>query len=443
MSQPPLMVTPIADAHDVLVGDTACRRCGYNLRGLAVAGLCPECGTPVGLSAQGDFLRYSDPRWTGKLVLGLWLMAFGAGVSIASRFAMYIVMTHFEIMAVQGMFWAARLLSIVGAWLVTSPDPAGLNDAQYITARKLIRAALIINLADGLLSLGTPADALPAWRMAMTVISILVGVIGLIGECLKFGYLARLASMIPSDSIARQARVQAWLYGVVDFFVLLATTSFRILVLAGSNSQRSQLWMYSTIFQVAAFLFSVVLLIGIVLYSRMIRALRLAGEPGANYVGRGQYGGGMNSDVLIRSATASDDAIIAQFNARMALETEHLTLDDATVSEGVRAVLADGNKGKYFVAEICGRVIGQLLLTHEWSDWRNGDIWWIQSVYVDPEFRGRGIFGKMYRHVERAAREQGVRGLRLYVEKHNEAAKKVYERLGMTLTYYDVMEQML
>ena len=127
----------------------------------------------------------------------------------------------------------------------------------------------------------------------------------------------------------------------------------------------------------------------------------------------------------------------------MALETERITLDGEVVLKGVRSVLNDASRGHYFVAELDGGIVGQLMLTREWSDWRNGDIWWIQSVYVDPSFRGRGVFSQMYRHVRQAAREHDVRGLRLYVEKHNESAKRVYERLGMTTTYYDVMEEML
>src|SRR6185437_14956007 len=135
-------------------------------------------------------------------------------------------------------------------------------------------------------------------------------------------------------------------------------------------------------------------------------------------------------DLNIRAAMISDAALIARFNAAMALETEHMTLDDAVVRKGVHAVFNDAAKGRYIVAEIGGRAIGQLLLTYEWSDWRNGNIWWIQSVYVDPEFRGRGVFKAMYLHVQNAARECGVRGLRLYVEKQNNLAKQTYERLG-------------
>jgi GNAT superfamily N-acetyltransferase len=148
------------------------------------------------------------------------------------------------------------------------------------------------------------------------------------------------------------------------------------------------------------------------------------------------------NDIVIRAGVAGDAEVIADFNIRMALETENLHLDPPTVLAGVRAGLADAAKARYFVSEINGQIVGQLMLTHEWSDWRNGDIWWIESVYVHPDHRGRGVFGTLYRHVEQLARREGVVGLRLYVEKENSAAQKTYAKLGMAMTHYLVMEQM-
>jgi GNAT superfamily N-acetyltransferase len=148
------------------------------------------------------------------------------------------------------------------------------------------------------------------------------------------------------------------------------------------------------------------------------------------------------NEVQVRAGVASDAETIADFNIKMAMETEHLRLDPPTVNAGVRAGLADAAKARYFVADIDGRVVGQLMLTHEWSDWRNGDIWWIESVYVHPDHRGRGVFGALYRHVAQLAKTERVVGLRLYVEKENANAKTTYENLGMKMTCYDVMEQM-
>jgi ribosomal protein S18 acetylase RimI-like enzyme len=147
-------------------------------------------------------------------------------------------------------------------------------------------------------------------------------------------------------------------------------------------------------------------------------------------------------DFHIRPGDARDAETIADFNAAMAAETERLRLDRPTLLAGVRAALADANKARYFVADAGGRVVGQLMLTREWSDWRNGDIWWLQSVYVAPEFRERGVFKALYRHVAQLARAERAVGLRLYVEKENGAAQKTYASLGMMKTHYLVMEEM-
>jgi GNAT superfamily N-acetyltransferase len=144
----------------------------------------------------------------------------------------------------------------------------------------------------------------------------------------------------------------------------------------------------------------------------------------------------------IRSARSEDAATLIDFNAAMAQETEHLTLDRTTLVAGVHAALADANKARYFVAETDDRVVGMIMLTLEWSDWRNGEIWWIQSVYVHPEFRRRGVFGTIYRHVEQLARRSGAAGLRLYVVKHNAPAQATYARLGMEMSEYLVMENL-
>ena len=135
-----------------------------------------------------------------------------------------------------------------------------------------------------------------------------------------------------------------------------------------------------------------------------------------------------------------DDAI----NIRMALETESLRLSPKTVAKGVRAILRDPSKGMYFLAESQdgGReILGQLMVTMEWSDWRNGNFWWIQSVYVREEQRGKGVFRALYKHVRQLARKRDdVCGLRLYVEKNNRAAMRTYKRLGMKETYYRIYD---
>ena len=144
----------------------------------------------------------------------------------------------------------------------------------------------------------------------------------------------------------------------------------------------------------------------------------------------------------IRIATREDIGPLVEFNQSMALETEGKRLDAGTLGRGVSAVFDDDRKGFYVVAEEDGIVAAGLMVTTEWSDWRNGWFWWIQSVYVRPEHRGSGLYGKMYDFVKRRAEHAGnVCGFRLYVEKENERAQHVYEKLGMTRTYYLMYEE--
>jgi ribosomal protein S18 acetylase RimI-like enzyme len=143
----------------------------------------------------------------------------------------------------------------------------------------------------------------------------------------------------------------------------------------------------------------------------------------------------------IRKARLTDAAVIADFNSRLAWETEKLRLNSAIVSRGVRALLKDAAKGTYFVVEANGAVIGQLLITYEWSDWRNGFFWWIQSVYVAAEFRSGGVFRALFGDVQKLAKlRRNVCGLRLYVEKNNRLAQQAYDRLGMKHTHYEIYE---
>ena len=153
----------------------------------------------------------------------------------------------------------------------------------------------------------------------------------------------------------------------------------------------------------------------------------------------------------IREAHAADCDLLARWATAMAWETEHKRLDPETIRRGIAAGLADATRARYFVAmqdaplagrETVGMPVGTLMLTREWSDWRNGDWWWIQSVYVAPEQRRQGVFAALYRHVEQLARAtDGVVGLRLYVEKDNAAAQRTYAALGMADAGYAMYEQ--
>lgn len=148
--------------------------------------------------------------------------------------------------------------------------------------------------------------------------------------------------------------------------------------------------------------------------------------------------------ITVRPATIADSLQIADFNQAMALETERKHLEDDVIRQGVAHLFSRPDYGFYMIAEVKGKPAACLLVTYEWSDWRNQLFWWIQSVYVLPEYRGKGLYRALYNEVKRLAGEKGnVCGFRLYVEKENSSAQQVYQRLGMSEAQYLMYEEML
>jgi len=145
----------------------------------------------------------------------------------------------------------------------------------------------------------------------------------------------------------------------------------------------------------------------------------------------------------VRPGRLEDVETMAEFQTMMAMETEGIRLDRPTVEAGVRAVFADSNRGRYWVAEADGKVVGSLLITPEWSDWRNATAWWIQSLYVREEYRRRGVFRRLFEHVRKLIEaDDGLLGLRLYVAADNAAAQRAYEAMGMDGRHYRMYEWM-
>lgn len=143
----------------------------------------------------------------------------------------------------------------------------------------------------------------------------------------------------------------------------------------------------------------------------------------------------------VRKANINDQKAIVDFQLAMASETEGIELDRNIVEKGVEAVLNDPNKGSYYVAEINDKVVSSLLTTFEWSDWRNGTILWIQSVYVMPDYRRMGVYRNMYSHIkEMVLNTNNLNGIRLYADKSNLPAHKTYENLGMNQDHYITFE---
>ena len=147
--------------------------------------------------------------------------------------------------------------------------------------------------------------------------------------------------------------------------------------------------------------------------------------------------------IEIRQAAASDVETIAHYNIALCRETEGRELDPITVNHGVRRFVTEAKRGRYFVAVIDGQVVGQAAHTFEWSDWRNGELWWIQSVYVHPDYRGQGVFRALFSHIKEIGEaEVDCCVIRLYMERENETARESYLRLGFSETDYVVFERL-
>jgi GNAT superfamily N-acetyltransferase len=145
--------------------------------------------------------------------------------------------------------------------------------------------------------------------------------------------------------------------------------------------------------------------------------------------------------VEVREGRLNDWERIVEFEVRMAEETEGLALDKDVVTKGVQGVFEEPARGTYWVAEEDGEIVGVCLAIPEWSDWRNGTVLWIHSLYVVPEARGRGIFKKLYENLKKQVEQsEGLMGLRLYVDKKNRLAQEVYEKLGMSKDHYELYE---
>lgn len=166
-------------------------------------------------------------------------------------------------------------------------------------------------------------------------------------------------------------------------------------------------------------------------------------EDGARYDGCPALHRSHTVSLSIRAAAITDLADLAAWNAAMAWETEHKRLDPAILQRGISGVFEEPRRGFYLIAERDGVAVGSLLVTYEWSDWRCGDFWWIQSVYVIPAARRGGVFRALYTTVEQRAAAAGAAGLRLYVETENDRAQTTYAELGMQRCPYFMYEALL
>lgn len=209
-------VVDVVGPDGAVSADVPCRKCQYNLRGLAVDGRCPECGTPVGLSTRGDYLRYSDPAWVASLRTGVQLMLWAIVVSILGAVVGGIVARAIGSRLLPTLISSAGgLLSVAGGWLLTTPDPSGLGEDRYGTSRKVIRVTLAVGLVQqGLTFVQQTGTFPPAINLLLTLTASGAALVGLVGTFATLHYLSKLALRIPDASLAERARSLVWAYGV-------------------------------------------------------------------------------------------------------------------------------------------------------------------------------------------------------------------------------------
>jgi hypothetical protein len=250
--------------------DTTCRRCGYNLRGLDEAGRCPECGTPIGLSTQGDLLRYADPLWLVRLRDGLWLMTAGALCVVFMQLQNFVLPLRMPFWMQPLVYFAFGLISISGAWLLTVADPAGLAEDQYVSTRKLIRITIVLGLAYRIFAFGANATSVsPDMRLLLTILAICFGFVSIAGFCLTCKYLAQLSDRIPRPGLVRFSRHLMWWYPFVHgpFYVLSAMLTVSPRLVAGTV-------LVPLVIMWQRYLYLALLLASVVLYLRLAKSVR-------------------------------------------------------------------------------------------------------------------------------------------------------------------------
>jgi hypothetical protein len=280
-ASPPPFPLPAVAPPEFVTSDVPCRKCSYNLRTQPIAGKCPECGAPVGVSIYGDLLRYSEPRWLHMLATGTKLIL----INIAIVIGMVIVGMIFGGMGVANAVWAkstiqlialaGNILGFFGSWLLTERDPGGIGEDQYGTARKVIRVTLLCNVAGGFISFVFNLTTLsPAGSGLLAAASGLLGIIGVIGVYALLQYLEKLARRIPDDSLSARAKMlKVWLCTIYGIFLVIGIIAGVAMMVRGAAGPNLGVMMVIGCF---ALVLGIVLLVLGIMYILMIDRFRTA-----------------------------------------------------------------------------------------------------------------------------------------------------------------------
>lgn len=222
--------------------DLACRRCGYNLRGLTPAGRCPECGTPIGLSCHGDLLRYADPNWVEKLGRGARLIMWGILVAVLGGVLGGVLGAVSDSMAVMyAITLSASLVGFYGAWLITEPDPSGIGEDRYVTDRRIVRFALLIGLLSQVLSLLIQSVKMSGGLQMLFALAILAGrLVDVVGEFARLQYYGKLALRIPEQKLVNRARSLRWPTAICLIVLALASGTIHLVAAAARMTASAQ-----------------------------------------------------------------------------------------------------------------------------------------------------------------------------------------------------------
>lgn len=236
ISPPPVPAgSSIVDSAGLVIADLPCRKCSYNVRGLPVASRCPECGAPVGVSVNGDLLRYSEPQWLQNLSKGAAFAFWGVLVSMVATIVGGIIAQVTVPLMAPIATMVGGLVYLYGAWLLTEPDPSGLGEDQYGRARQIIRIALIAGLVGaGVEAINATLAPEPTLRIALGIVSVAVGLVGVAGQFATLRYLQRLALRIPDDRLSARAKLVFWGYGL-SLAAMIVVGGVMMLVIAGSG----------------------------------------------------------------------------------------------------------------------------------------------------------------------------------------------------------------